>query len=53
MKDYEPIIGKIEGNVEISTTKEEIELQNTVGFFMHKHNIFELFLKEDQIEQEK
>ena len=46
MKDYLPIIGEIEGNIEIETLKETIKLENIVGYYIHKHNEFNLFLKE-------
>ncbi len=48
MKDYLPIIGEIEGNIEIETLKETIKLENIVGYYIHKHNEFNLFLKEDK-----
>lgn len=48
MKDYLPIIGEIEGNIEIETVKETIKLENIVGYYIHKHNEFNLFLKEDK-----
>lgn len=46
MKDYLPVIGEIEGNVEILTTNETINLNNIVGYYVHKHNQFDLFLKD-------
>lgn len=45
MKDYLPIIGEIEGNVEIERVGENIKLDNIVGYYVHKHNQFDLFLK--------
>lgn len=47
MKDYIPIIGEINGNIEIETSENTILLENIVGYYMHKHNKFNLFLKED------
>ena len=46
MKDYLPVIGEIEGNVEILTENETINLHNIVGYYVHKHNQFDLFLKD-------
>lgn len=46
MKDYLPIIGEIEGRVEIETNKEHIKLENIVGYYIHKYNRFKLFVKE-------
>ena len=43
MRDYLPIIGEIEGKIEIGTDKGEIKLENVRGYFMHKHNKFNLF----------
>ncbi len=47
MKDYMPIIGEIDGKIEIETIDRTIKLDNIVGYYMHKHNKFNLFLKED------
>ena len=46
MKDYLPVIGEIEGNVEILTTNETVNLNNIIGYYVHKHNQFDLFLKD-------
>ena len=43
MKDYLPIIGEIEGKVEIGTETENIKLTKVRGYYMHKHNKFNLF----------
>ena len=43
MKDYLPIIGEIEGKVEIGTETDNIKLTNVRGYYMHKHNKFNLF----------
>ncbi len=43
MRDYLPIIGEIEGDIQIGCEKENIELKNVKGYFMHKHNKFNLF----------
>ncbi len=47
MKDYLPVIGEIEGEIEIVQKEEKIKLQNIVGFYIHKKNEFKLFLKEE------
>ena len=47
MKDYMPIIGEIEGKVEIDLIDDTIKIQNIVGYYMHKHNQFNLFIKEE------
>ena len=43
MKDYLPIIGEIQGEIEIGREKENIEMTKVRGYFMHKHNKFNLF----------
>ena len=43
MKDYLPIIGEIQGNIEIGREKEKIDMKKVRGYFMHKHNKFNLF----------
>ncbi len=46
MKDYLPIIGEIKGYVDIGIDDKEIKLENITGYFMHKHNKFNLFYVE-------
>ncbi len=43
MKDYLPIIGEIQGEIEIGREKENIDMKKVSGYFMHKHNKFNLF----------
>ena len=43
MKDYLPIIGEIEGKIEVGRAGESIKLNSVRGYFMHKHNKFNLF----------
>ena len=47
LKDYLPIIGEIEGNIEIEKKEDNIKLENIKGYYMHKKNQFNLFLKEE------
>lgn len=47
MQDYLPIIGEIDGNIRIEKTDKAIELDNIKGYFMHKKNQFNLFIKEE------
>ena len=47
LKDYLPIIGEIKGNIEIERLKETIKLENIVGYYIHKHNQFNLFLRDE------
>jgi hypothetical protein len=46
MRDYLPIIGEVEGEVEIVRATENINLEKVKGYFMHKHNKFNLFYVE-------
>ncbi len=47
MKDYIPIVGEIEGKIEIVTRNDSIILENINGYYMHRQNKFKLFVKED------
>ena len=47
LKDYLPIIGEIKGNIEIETLKEVIKFENIIGYYIHKHNQFNLFLRDE------
>ena len=46
MKDYLPIIGEIEGNVDIKSDNEEINLKNIKAFYMNSNNEFNLMIRE-------
>ena len=48
MKDYLPILGEIEGNIELELLDNTIKLENIVAYYMHKHNQFKLFIKEEE-----
>lgn len=43
MKDYLPIIGEVQGSVEIERVDGTIKMEKVKGYFMHKHNKFNLF----------
>lgn len=43
MKDYLPIIGEVQGKIEIGRRDKNIEMKRVKGYFMHKHNKFNLF----------
>ena len=43
MKDYLPIIGEVQGSVEIEREDGTIKMDKVRGYFMHKHNKFNLF----------
>ena len=46
MKDYLPIIGEVQGEITIGRQEETINMKKVRGYFMHKHNKFNLFYSE-------
>ena len=46
MKDYLPIIGEIEGNVDIKSDTEEVNLKDIKAFYMNSNNEFNLIIRE-------
>lgn len=53
MEDYMPVIGEINGYVEIIFDDNTIKLENIHGFYMHKKNKFSLLIERDNGELEK
>ena len=53
MKDYLPIIGEIDGNVDIKSEKEEINLKNIKAFYMNSNNEFNLMIREAGVNNEQ
>ena len=53
MKDYLPIIGEIDGNVDIKSEKEEINLKNIKAYYMNSNNEFNLMIREVEYKNEK
>lgn len=45
MEDYLPVIGEINGDVEIISIDNFVKLTNIIGYYMLKHNEFKLFIK--------
>lgn len=50
MKDYLPIIGEIDGSVDIKSEKEEVNLKNIKAFYMNSNNEFNLMIRETEVE---
>ncbi len=48
MKDYLPIIGEVNGIVEVERINDTVKLEKIIGYYIHKHNEFKLFIKEDE-----
>ena len=47
MDDYMPVIGSIDGMVEIVSGEDTRSFQPIHGFYTHRKNTFELLIKED------
>lgn len=47
MEDYLPVIGEVDGDVEIIAIDNFIKLTNIIGYYMLKHNEFKIFIKEE------
>ena len=46
MKDYLPIIGEIEGNVDIKNDEVNLSFKDIKAFYMNSNNEFNLMIKE-------
>lgn len=47
MEDYLPVIGEVDGDIEIIAIDNFVKLTNIIGYYMLKHNEFKLFVKEE------
>ena len=47
LKDYLPVIGEIKGDIEIERLQEKKKKKKIVGYYIHKHNQFNLFLRDE------
>ena len=46
MKDYLPIIGEIEGSIDIKNEEIELNYKDIKAFYMNSNNVFNLMIKE-------
>ena len=46
MQDYLPILGEIEGSVDIKNEEIELNYKNIKAFYMNSNNVFNLMIKE-------
>ena len=46
MEDYLPIIGEINGSVDIKNEEVELNYKNIKAFYMNSKNVFNLMIKE-------
>ena len=47
MKDYLPIIGEIEGSVDIKNDEINLSFKDIKAFYMNSNNVFNLMIKEE------
>ena len=47
MKDYLPIIGEIEGSIDIKNDNINLSFPKVKAFYMNSNNIFNLMIKEE------
>lgn len=52
MEDYTPVIGEVDGEVDLIGRESYHTLKNVRGFFCHEHNVFFLLLKETEKPEE-
>lgn len=48
MQDYMPIMGEIDGNVELEFIEKTEKIENIIAYYVHEHNQFKLFIKEKE-----
>jgi hypothetical protein len=46
MEDYAPVIGEVDGDIDLIGRESYHTLPHVKGFFCHEHNVFFLLLKE-------
>ena len=46
MEDYLPIIGEIDGSIDIKNEEVELNYKNIKAFYMNSGNVFNLMIKE-------
>jgi len=46
LKDYIPIIGEVDGSVEVKYQDKNLLLENVFAYYMNQDNVFNLILKE-------
>ena len=47
MEDHLPVIGEVDGDIEIIAIDNFVKLTNIIGYYMLIHNEFKLFIKEE------
>ena len=49
MQDYLPMLGEIEGSVDIKNEEFEVNYKNIKAFYMNSSNVFNLMIKEGNL----
>lgn len=47
MVDYMPIVGKLDGDIEIVSENDVVSMKNINAFYIMKNNVFKLLIRED------
>jgi hypothetical protein len=47
MVDYMPIVGELDGDIEIVTENDVVSMKNINAFYIMKNNVFKLLIRED------
>ncbi len=46
LKDYIPIIGEVDGSIEVKYQDKQLMFENVFAYYMNQDNVFNLILKE-------
>jgi|LFRM01.2.fsa_nt_gb hypothetical protein len=47
MVDYMPIVGELDGDIEIVSENDVVSMKNINAFYIMKNNVFKLLIRED------
>lgn len=47
MVDYMPIVGELDGDIEIVSENDVVSMKNISAFYIMKNNVFKLLIRED------
>ena len=47
MDDYMPIVGELDGDIEIVSENDVVSMKNIKAFYIMKNNVFKLLIRED------
>ena len=46
MQNFMPVIGELDGSIELVFAKDILRMENLKGYYMHKKNVFSLLVEE-------